>query len=73
MKDMRWFFIIYILILFACGNAIFILNANRTEGEDGDALYEESFSSGFGFMSAFLNQFIVSVGQGNLDNFSKEK
>ena len=24
-------------------------------------------------MSAFLNQFLISVGQGSLDNFSKDK
>ena len=59
---MKWFFLIYLLILLACGNIVFILNANRTQDDDGDALYEESFSSGFGFMSAFLNQFLVSVG-----------
>jgi len=29
-EDMIWFFIIYILIILACGNMIFILNANRT-------------------------------------------
>jgi len=73
MKDMSWFFIIFVLIIFACGNAIFILNTNRVQGEAGDALYAESFSEGYGFLSAILNQFIVSIGQGDLENYSKDK
>ena len=71
-EDMFWFFTIYALIIFACGNAIYILNTNRRQGDLGDALYSESFSEGYGFFSAILNQFIVSIGQGELDNYSKD-
>ena len=53
--EMIWFLIIYVLIILACGNALYILNVNRIQGE-GDVLYEESFSSGLGgFINAFLN------------------
>ena len=60
--DMFDFFVIFILIIFACGNAIFILNANRVQSDEGDALYATSFTEGFGYLDAILNQLIVSVG-----------
>ena len=62
--DMLDFFAIFILIIFACGNAIFVLNANRVQSDDGDALYATSFTEGFGsgYLDAILNQLIVSVG-----------
>ena len=28
-EDMFWFFTIYVLLIFACGNAVYILNTNR--------------------------------------------
>ena len=70
---MSGFFVIYIMIIIGCGNAIFVLNANRSHGDDGDELYEQAFTRGYGFISAVLNQFIVSIGQGNLDNYSKDE
>ena len=60
--DMLDFFAIFILIIFACGNAIFVLNANRVQSDDGDALYATSFTEGLGYLDAILNQLIVSVG-----------
>ena len=70
---MLGFFLIFIMIIIACGNAIFVLNANRNHANDGDELYEQTFTEGYGFISAVLNQFIVSIGQGNLDNYSKDE
>lgn len=37
--DMKEFFGIFVLIVMLCGNATYILNINRTQGEEGDALY----------------------------------
>ena len=53
--DMQEFFLIFMLIIFACGNATFILNANRIPGDEGDSLYAESFTEGLGFLDAILN------------------
>ena len=50
--DMSTFFVIFILIVYACGNSLYILNANR---DSDDALYEEYFTEGLGFMNAILN------------------
>ena len=69
---MLTFFNIFLLIVFACGNSLYILNANRDREVDDNALYEEYFTEGYGFMSAILNQFIVALGQGDLDNYSKD-
>ena len=60
------------LIIFACGNATYILNTNRISGDEGDELYAESFTEGFGFADAILNQLIVSIGQGDMENYSKD-
>ena len=73
--DMIPFFLIFTLIIIGCGNATYILNANRVQGDigdEGDSLYAESFTEGLGFFDAILNQFIVSIGQGDLDNYSKD-
>ena len=43
-KDMQEFFLIFMLIIFACGNATYILNTNRISGDEGDELYAESFT-----------------------------
>ena len=59
---MKYFFFIFLLSIFACGNAVFILNANRIPGDDGDELYPKSFSEGLGYLDAVLNQLLVSVG-----------
>lgn len=69
--DMKEFLLIFIFIIFACGNATYILNSNREQGDEGDALYTESFSEGFGFFDAVLNQFIVTLGQADLEPYSK--
>ena len=53
--DMLTFFNIFVLIVFACGNSLYILNANRDSEVDDNALYEEYFTDGFGFLSAILN------------------
>ena len=53
--DMLTFFNIFVLIVFACGNSLYILNANRDSEVDDNALYEEYFTEGFGFLSAILN------------------
>ena len=55
MKDMSTFFIIFLLIVFACGNALYILNANRDRELKDNALYDEYFTEGVGFLSAILN------------------
>ena len=52
---MKWFLMIFVLLIFACGNAVYILNTNRTAGDDGDSLYSESFTRGKSFLSAVLN------------------
>ena len=72
-KGMGYFFGIFVLTIFACGNAMYILNANRVPGDDGDELYATSLTEGLGYLDAVLNQLIVAVGQGDLDNYSKEK
>ena len=73
--DMKYFFAIFILIICACGNLIYVLNANRYSYRENDeyALFEDSFSEGLGFLSAILNQFIVSLGQGDFENYSKDE
>ena len=72
---MKLFLGIFLLTIFACGNAMFILNANRVPGDDGDELYDTNFTdfTGAGYLDAVLSQLIVSVGQGNTDNYSKDK
>ena len=53
--DMLTFFNIFVLIVFAFGNSLYILNANRDSEVDDNALYDEYFTEGFGFLSAILN------------------
>ena len=53
--DMSTFFYIFVLTVFAFGNSLYILNANRDREVDDNALYEEYFNEGFGFLSAILN------------------
>ena len=53
--DMLTFLNIFILTVFAFGNVLYILNANRDREVDDNALYEEYFNEGFGFLSAILN------------------
>ena len=53
--DMSTFFYIFVLTVFAFGNVLYILNANRDREVDDNALYEEYFNEGFGFLSAILN------------------
>ena len=53
--DMLTFLNIFILAVFAFGNSLYILNANRDSEVDDNALYEEYFNEGFGFLSAILN------------------
>ena len=36
-------------------------------------MYSASFSEGFGYLDAILNSFIVSVGQADFDNYSKDE
>ena len=70
--DMLTFFIIFLLIVFACGNSLYILNASRDSEVDDNALYDEYFTEGLGFFNAVLNQFIVALGQGDFENYSKD-
>ena len=53
--DMLTFLNIFVLTVFAFGNSLYILNANRDREVDDNALYEEYFNEGFGFLSAILN------------------
>ena len=54
MRDMKWFFFIFILVTMCFANAIYILNASRMQDLFGTELYDETFPS-FAYASAILN------------------
>ena len=63
------FFCLFVFTLTACANAIFIVNKNRTMGDDGDQLYEEVLD--ISIISSLLNQYLFTLGEFRIDNFSK--
>ena len=59
--------------LMAFSNAIYILNANRSEGdeqtgEEGNSLLGGEFENGA--LDAMLNQYLLALGEFGTDNFS---
>ena len=70
-KDAVGIIFLLILVIMLFGDMIYVLNKNRLQGDYGDALYEEAFSEGYGFLDAILSQFLVSFGQGDTTNYSK--
>ena len=63
--DIRHFLILFILILFTFGNALLILNQGRD-----DDLFFNFFK--FTIFNAVMNQYMLSLGEFNTENFSNE-
>ena len=60
--DLKYFLILFVLILMTFGNAMLILSEGRE-----DKLYRDYFSNNY--MSVFLNQYELSLGEFDNENF----
>ena len=60
--DIKYFFILYVLILITFANALLILNQRRS-GE----IYQNFFS--VNILNAIFNQYMLSLGEFDMDNF----
>jgi len=69
--DMKQFLLIFVLVTAMFGNAIYAMNVNRRAVEAGVALFEDRFEN-LGFLSAFLNQYLVALGDFDFENYSSE-
>jgi len=75
-KGIGVFTMIFVVILMAFANALYILNVNRNEpdaaiaDDEGDLLFEEAV--GHPFLDALLNQYMLALGEFGTDNFSAD-
>ena len=68
--DILDFGFIFLLVLLAAANLMFLLNINRNQTEENDELFDQWFSNKF--MSALLNTYLTSLGEFGFDNYSRE-
>ena len=54
LKDMKMFFLIFVMITMCFANTIYILNLNRMQEAKGEELYDETFPA-YGYINAVLN------------------
>jgi len=73
-KSIEYFIIIFVVFLLAFSNAIFILNTNRTDGNDdgdeGSRLLGGELKNGA--LDSILNQYMLALGEFGTDNFSAD-
>jgi len=69
LKDMKWFFLIFVMVTMCFANTIYILNLNRMQESNGEELYDETFPS-YAYVNALLNQYMVTLGEYSTDNYS---
>ena len=69
LRDMRWFFMIFVLVTMCFANTIYLLNLNRLKESTGEELFDETFPS-YGYVNALLNQYMVALGEYSMDNYS---
>ena len=62
--DIRFFFTVFLLLLMAFGNTLMILNEGRYED---NRIFVDYF--GLKFVDAFMNQYMLALGEFDLDNF----
>ena len=67
LSDIGYFLILFLFILMTFGNALMIMGEGRG---DEDAIYQNFF--GIGFVDAVLNQYMLSLGEFDLDNHKKD-
>lgn len=63
--DIRYFMIIFVVALMMFGMPLYILQLNR--GEENN-IVNETFG-GFWFLNAFYNQYMLALGEFNIDNY----
>lgn len=67
--DISWFMISFLMCVAAFTNATYVLNLMKTDsGEDSDLLWNTAF--GVDFFDSFLNQYLVGLGEFNLDPYA---
>ena len=54
LRDMKWFFFIFVLFTMCFANTIYILNLNRMQGSKDEELYDETFPA-YAYLNAVLN------------------
>jgi hypothetical protein len=74
-KGIQYFFVIFVAFLLAFSNAIFILNKNRTDGNDetgdeGSRLLGGELKNGA--LDSILNQYMLALGEFGTDTFSAD-
>ena len=63
--DIRYFIILFIIILATFANALLISNTNRDE--DNAEIFENFFSSSY--LNAIMNQYLLSLGEFDTQNY----
>lgn len=68
LNDVKSFFVILLSTLLMFGLPMFMLNLNRTAGDDGSEVITPFF--GFWPLDVLMNQYFLALGEFNYDNFS---
>ena len=68
-KDLKYFFLLFFILISPFANAFYILNSARDQLDPDSKLYPQRFGDGYDVVNALVDQYLLSLGEFNMDNF----